>query len=175
MIKRDRVCWLQSTDIEENCFKIKKVVKAKTSRIIPIHQTIQLLVNKLVENSEGAYLLRHLKPVRFDGKRLFYFSKRQTRLRKIIGLPDGVVFNTLRDTFATRMENLGVPRNHMIQLLGHENGNMRFDVYSSGYVIDPLRLTKNKLTYGFEIDLLIKSLFLINLTLLSYHRLKYII
>ena len=30
------------------------------------------------------------------------------------------------------MENLGIPRNHISQLMGHEDSNMALDVYSSG-------------------------------------------
>ena len=58
--------------------------------------------------------------------------------RKKIGMPEGVVFHTLRNTFATRMENLNIPRNHISQLMGHEDSNMALDVYSSGLAIEPL-------------------------------------
>ena len=37
------------------------------------------------------------------------------------------------------MENAGVPRNHIIQLMGHEDDNMALDVYSGGLAIEPLR------------------------------------
>ena len=58
--------------------------------------------------------------------------------------------------FTTRMENLGIPRNHISQLMGHEDGNMALDVYSGGLAIEPLRESINKLTYGSEIDDLIR-------------------
>jgi len=69
-----------------------------------------------------------------------------------IGLPKGVVFHSLRNTFSTRMENLGIPRNHISQLMGHEDGNMALDVYSGGLAIEPLRESINKLTYGYKIE-----------------------
>ena len=81
-----------------------------------------------------------------------------SRLRKKINLTEGVVFNSLRNTFATRMENLGVPRNHISQLMGHNDGNMALDVYSGGLAIEPLRESINKLTYGEEVDKLISFL-----------------
>ena len=80
------------------------------------------------------------------------FQKRLGRLRKKAGLPETVVFHSLRNTFATRMENLGVPKNHISQLMGHEDGNMALDVYSGGLAIEPLRESIVKLSYGDEID-----------------------
>ena len=49
-------------------------------------------------------------------------------------------------------ENLGVPKNHISQLMGHEDGNMALDVYSGGLAIEPLRESMRKLSYGEEID-----------------------
>ena len=56
------------------------------------------------------------------------------------------------------MENLGIPRNHISQLMGHEDGNMALDVYSGGLAIEPLRESINKLTYGSGMDLLIQRM-----------------
>ena len=83
----------------------------------------------------------------------------QTRLRKEVGLPEGVVFHSLRNTFATRLENLGVPKNHISQLLGHEDGNMALDVYSDGLAIEPLRKSISKLNYGDLVEKFIQSKF----------------
>ena len=55
------------------------------------------------------------------------------------------------------MENLGIPRNHISQLMGHEDGNMALDVYSGGLAIEPLRDSINKLTYGEEIEVLMQK------------------
>ena len=54
------------------------------------------------------------------------------------------------------MENLGVPKNHISQLMGHEDGNMALDVYSGGLAIEPLRKSMEKLSYGHEVDSLIR-------------------
>ena len=59
----------------------------------------------------------------------------------------------MRNTFATRMENAGVPRNHVSQLMGHEDDNMALDVYSGGLAIEPLSESMGKLSYGEEIDI----------------------
>ena len=93
-----------------------------------------------------------MNPGGYDQKRSWNFQKRLGRLRKKAGLPETVVFHSLRNTFATRMENLGVPKNHISQLMGHEDGNMALDVYSGGLAIEPLRESMRKLSYGEEID-----------------------
>ena len=42
--------------------------------------------------------------------------------------------------------------------MGHEDGNMALDVYSGGLAIEPLRHSINKLTYGSEVELMIKKM-----------------
>jgi integrase len=72
-------------------------------------------------------------------------------------MPEGVVFHSLRNTFATRMENLGIPSNHISQLMGHKDNSMSLDVYSAGMKIEPLVESINKLTYGEVIDSFVKD------------------
>ena len=55
------------------------------------------------------------------------------------------------------MENLGIPRNHISQLMGHEDSNLALDVYSSGLAIEPLVESINKLTFGEEVDSFIEE------------------
>ena len=50
------------------------------------------------------------------------------------------------------MENTGVPRNHISQLMGHEDGNMALDVYSGGLAIEPFKESIGKMSYEEEID-----------------------
>ena len=50
------------------------------------------------------------------------------------------------------MENAGVPRNHISQLMGHEDDNMALDVYSGGLAIEPLRESMGKLSYGEKVS-----------------------
>ena len=119
------------------------------------------LIKPLLEPMSGTfgkgYLIDSIKGGGYDNKRSWNFQKKLGRLRKKIGIPEGVVFHTLRNTFATRMENLGIPRNHISQLMGHEDSNMALDVYSSGLAIKPLVKSINKLTYSDEVDSYIKD------------------
>ena len=64
----------------------------------------------------------------------------------------------MRNTFTTRMENLGVPTNHINQLLGHEDGSLALDVYSGGLAIEPLKESMGKLIYGVKVVSIINKL-----------------
>ena len=66
------------------------------------------------------------------------------------------MFHTLRNTFVTVMENLGIPRNHISHLMGHEDSNMALTVYSGGLAIERLVESINKLSYE-EVDSFIKE------------------
>ena len=109
--------------------------------------------------SKDRYVITGLNPGGYDQKRSWNFQKRLGRLRKKAGLPETVVFHSLRNTFATRMENLSVPRNNISQLMGHEDGNMALDVYSDGLAIEPLRKSISKLNYGDLVEKFIQSKF----------------
>jgi integrase len=107
--------------------------------------------------SSLGYLIEGIKSGGYDNKRSWHFQKKLGRLRKKLGIPEGVVFHTLRNTFATRMENLGIPTNHINELMEHKHNNMSLDVYSAGMKIEHLVESINKLTYGDEIDSFIKD------------------
>ena len=53
---------------------------------------------------------------------------------------------------------MGIPKNHISQLMRHEDSNMALDKYSAGLAIEPLVESITKLTYGEEVDFFIKDL-----------------
>ena len=145
------------TDIHENCIHIYKGKTKSSTRFIPVHYLLKDLLHLLNLKSKDGYIITDLCPGGYDDKRSANFQKKLRRLRDKLELPKGVVFHSLRNTFSTRMENNGVPRNHISQLMGHEDGNMALDVYSGGLAIEPLRESISKLTYGTEVDSLVKN------------------
>ncbi len=150
-MRLEEICQLKSKDIFDRCFHVQEGKTESASRVIPIHPVLEKLISKTDYDKED-YLIHDLNPGGYDNKRSWNFQKRQGRLRKEVELPKGVNFHSLRNTFATRMENAGVPRNHISQLMGHEDDNMALDVYSGGLAIEPLRESLGKLSYGEEID-----------------------
>ena len=153
----DEICNIQKTNISENCFKVLEGKTEAAQRVIPIHPLLRPIIDRFLESSLDEFLIKGIKSGGYDNKRSWNFVKRHGRLRKKIGIPEGVVFHTLRNTFATSMENLNIPRNHISQLMGHEDSNMALDVYSSGLAIEPLVESINKLTFGEEVDSFIEE------------------
>ena len=156
-MRLDEICNIQKAHISDKCFRVLEGKTEAAKRAIPVHHLIEPLIERLLDSSKNDYLIKGIKSGGYDNKRSWNFQKKLGRLRKKIGIPEGVVFHTLRNTFATRMENLGIPRNHISQLMGHEDSNMALDVYSSGLAIEPLVESINKLSYGEEVDSFIEE------------------
>ena len=153
----NEICNIQKGNISENCFKVLESKTEASQRVIPIHPVLKPIIEMFLKSTLEEFLIKGIKSGGYDKKRSWNFVKKHGRLRKNINLPEGVVFHTLRNTFATRMENLGIPRNHTSQLMGHEDSNMALDIYSGGLAIEPLVKSMKKLTYGKEIDSFIKK------------------
>ena len=156
-MRLDEICNIQKTNISENCFKVLEGKTKASRRKIPIHPVLKPLVERFLDSKEEVYLIKGIKSGGYDNTRSWNFQKKLTRLRQKLGMPEGVVFHTLRNTFATHMENLGIPRNHTSQIMGHKDSNMALDIYSAGLAIEPLVKSMKKLTYGKEIDSFIKK------------------
>jgi integrase len=156
-MRLDEICNIKKTVINDNCFKVLEGKTKASQRIIPIHPVLKPLVKRFLNSKVEDYMIKGIKGGGYDNKRSWNFQKKLGRLRKKIGIPKGVVFHTLRNTFATHMENLGIPRNHTSQIMGHEDSNMALDIYSAGLAIEPLVKSMKKLTYGKDIDSFIKN------------------
>jgi len=156
-MRLDEICAIQNKSIEDKCFHVEKGKTKAAARVIPVHPLIESIIDNLKSSSKDEFLIKGINSGGYDNKRSWNFQKQLGRLREKIGIPKGVVFHSLRNTFATRMENLGIPANHISQLMGHEDSNMALDIYSSGLAIEPLVESINKLTYGEEIDSFVKD------------------
>jgi len=153
----EEICLMQNKNIEDKCFHIEKGKTKASARVIPVHPLIESIIDNLKSSSKEEFLIKVINSGGYDNKRSWNFQKMMGRLRKKIGIPIEIKFHTLRNTFATRMENLGIPTNHINQLMGHKHNNMSLDVYSAGMKIEHLVESINKLTYGDEIDSFIKD------------------
>ncbi len=156
-MRLDEICNIQKTVINDNCFKVLEGKTKASRRKIPIHPVLKPLVERFLDSKEEVYLIKGLKSGGYDNKRSWNFQKRLGRLRKKIGMPEGVVFHTLRNTFATQIENKGIPMNHISHHMAHEDSKMALDIYSAGLAIEPLVKSIKKLTYGKDVDSFIKN------------------
>ena len=155
-MRLEEICNIQDKHVFHGCFHVHEGKTKAAARVIPVHPLIKPLLEPMSGTFGKGYLIDGIKSGGYDNKRSWNFQKKLGRLRKKIGIPEGVVFHTLRNTFATRMENAGVPINHISQLMGHEDSNMALTVYSGGLAIEPLIESINKLTYE-EVDSFIKE------------------
>ena len=118
-MRLSEICVMQNKNIGDKCFHKKKKKTKASARVIPVHHLIGPKIYKLKTASENEFLIKGINGGGYDNKRSWNFQKKLGRLRDKIGIQDGVVFHSLRNTFATRMENLGMPRNRINQLMGH--------------------------------------------------------
>ncbi len=102
------------------------------------------------------FFIHHFNSIGYEIKRSWSFEKRLGGIIKILGLSKQEYFHNLRNTIATPMENAIVPKNHISQLMRHEDDNMALDVYSGGLTIELLREAMGRLSYCTEVELLIK-------------------
>ncbi len=156
-MRLEEICNIQEKHVFDGCFHVYEGKTEAAARVIPVHPLIKPLIEPMSGTFGKGYLIDGIKGGGYDNKRSWNFQKKLGKLRKKIGIPEGVVFHTLRNTFVTRMENIGVPRNHISQLMGHEDSNMALSVYSAGLAIERLVESINKLTYGEEIDSFVKD------------------
>ena len=156
-MRLEEICNIQEKHVFDGCFHVYEGKTEAAARVVPVHPLIKTLIEPMSGTFGKGYLIDGIKGGGYDNKRSWNFQKKLGKLRKKIGIPEGVVFHTLRNTFATRMENIGVPRNHISQLMGHEDSNMALSVYSAGLAIERLVESINKLTYGEEIDSFVKD------------------
>ena len=156
-MRLEEICNIQDKHVFHGCFHVHEGKTKAAARVIPVHPLIKPLLEPMSGTFGKGYLIDGIKSGGYDNKRSWNFQKKLGRLRRKIRISEGVVFHTLRNTFATRMENLGIPRNHISQLMGHEDSNMALDVYSSGLAIERLVESIMKLTYGEEVDSYIKD------------------
>jgi integrase len=155
-MRLDEICNIQDKHVFGGCFHVDQGKTEAAARVIPVHPLIKPLLEPMRGTFGKGYLIDGIKGGGYDKKRSWNFQKKLGKLRKKIGIPEGVVFHTLRNTFVTRMENAGVPINHISQLMGHEDSNMALTVYSGGLAIEPLIESINKLSYE-EVDSYIKE------------------
>jgi len=155
-MRLEEICNIQDRHVFDGCFHVDEGKTKAATRVIPVHPLIKPLLEPMRGTFGKGYLIDGIKGGGYDNKRSWNFQKKLGKLRKKTGIPEGVVFHTLRNTFVTRMENLGIPRNHISQLMGHEDSNMALDRYSAGLMIEPLVESINKLTYE-EVDSFIKD------------------
>jgi len=127
----EEICQLTTVDVNEG-FEIKQGKNQNSIRVVPIHSALTDLVNRLKASSPDGYLIPNLTPAGRSNKRSHNISKRFGRYKTKLGFSKEHDFHSLRRTFATALENAGVPESTISQLMGHKKQSISLYLYSGG-------------------------------------------
>jgi integrase len=130
-LRIEEVCQLKTVDVNEG-FEVKQGKNHNSIRVVPIHSALTDLVNNLKATSPDGYLIPNLTPAGRSNKRSHNISKRFGRYKTKLGFGKEQDFHSLRRTFATALENAGVPESTISQLMGHKKQSISLYLYSGG-------------------------------------------
>jgi integrase len=116
------------------------------TRYVPIHPQILPLIERLSADSTDTFLVPSNSNNQY-GTRSPSLSKRFTRLRNSLGFPPTKVFHSIRKTFTTGLERLGVPEGTTADIVGHKKATITYGLYSEGMSIRQKAEAVAKLTY----------------------------
>ena len=71
-------------------------------------------------------------------------GKRFGRLKSAPGYSEDLVFHSLRKTYATTCEQLGIPEGVAADILGHEKETMTYGLYSGGTSVEQKKEAERK-------------------------------
>jgi integrase len=131
----EELCQLKAEHvIEPDGIKSFDIVDSKTAagiRVVPVHPALSTLVDRLVEQSKGGYLVPSGSKNKY-GIRSDALSKAFGRLKTTHGYGSQHVFHSIRMTVVTQLYRASVQGTLIAELVGHETGSVTFDVYSQG-------------------------------------------
>ncbi len=155
----EEVCTLRAADCADGALRITgKTKNRNSSRKVPVHPAIAGLVEHLRTSTTDGYLLSGLTRAGVDQRRAHALSNRFRRYLRRMGLPSQVDTHSLRRSLQQRCEDAGIPRDTTKLLVGHSRGDLTYGLYSTGPDWQRLVDAMAKVTYGPEVDTLVKAL-----------------
>jgi integrase len=113
------------------CFDFPKSKSKASKRVVPIHPSLLLTIDRLSKESTDTFLIPTSSHDHY-GKRSHAISKAFGRLRTTAGFSRLHVFHSFRHTVVTELIRADVPDALAKELVGHETGSVTHDVYSKG-------------------------------------------
>lgn len=104
---------------------------------------------RLLDESTDGYVLSGLKANKY-GMRSDAIGKRFGRLKSDLGFGPAFVFQSIRKTVVTQLENAGAPENVVADIVGHEKQTMTYGLYSGGASIKIKSDVLAKLSYEMD-------------------------
>lgn len=137
---------LKVDDVDNGFLVIRDAKTPAGIRDVPIHPTLQPVVDRLVADSGDGYLLPHEAADEY-GDRSTNPSKRFGHLKRKLGFSRQHVFHSLRRTVTTCLVNAGVLEAQADDITGHESPGMSYGYYSDGSWRETTRAAIVKLEY----------------------------
>jgi integrase len=155
----DEICSLLHEDIRiERGTAYVQISKSKTAagiRTIAIAHSIPLQIIKSrlrVKAKSTTQLFHELKGGGYDEKLSWHVGQAFRYYRNGQGLTGATDFHSLRRTFITRLENLGVDQVHIARYVGHSLPTLAFKVYSGGATASTQRATARAIHYPRKVE-----------------------
>jgi len=145
-LRIEEICQLRIEDVNEG-FEINQGKTRNSIRVVPIHSMLKATVEGLKLQSSDGYLIPNLKPAGRGEKRSHNISKQFGRTKSKLGFSIEHDFHSLRRTFATAMENIGVPETTIEQLMGHAKQSLSLNIYSGGVEFSKLKTEIEKMRF----------------------------
>lgn len=113
------------------CFDFPKSKSKASKRVVPIHPSLLLTIDRLSKDSTDTFLIPAESADKY-GKRSHAISKAFGRLRTAAGFTKLHVFHSFRHTVITGLIRADVPDHLAKELVGHDTDSVTHGVYSKG-------------------------------------------
>ncbi|RMT12417.1 Site-specific recombinase, phage integrase family [Pseudomonas amygdali pv. mori] len=117
-------------------------------RNIPIHPELLPIIERLKKTSKDEFLMPSPAGNQYD-IRSDYLSKAFGRLKTAAGFTKQHVFHSFRGTVVTQLQRKNIPPLTIVSIVGHEPGNVTFDIYSAGASAEQKDQAVKTLSYDF--------------------------
>ena len=138
------ICNLTADNTRSRVFTVTEGKTADAARLVPIHDRIQPIVDRIVGPKwlyEGLTMDKH-------GSRANGMGQRFSRLKTGLGFGTAYDFHSMRRTLITRLDRAGVPELEAGRAVGHKVKTITYGVYSSGSTVEQLRPIINRAQYN---------------------------
>lgn len=159
----DELCSLTHADIRwERGAAFVRIAKSKTragERTLAVAHPIavSILHARWKKTAPATQLFHELKGGGYDKRLSWHVGQAFRYHRNKQGLSGETDFHSLRRTFITRLENLGIDQAHIARYVGHSLPTLAFKVYSGGSTETTQRATGKAICYSRDVENAVKK------------------
>ncbi len=130
------------------CISLDDGKNRSSIRKVPIHPNLLPIIKRMKENSKDGFLVPSPAGNKY-GIRSDFLSKAFGRLKTSMGFNEQYVFHSFRGTVITQLQRAGVAELTVKCIVGHETGEVTWDIYSDGASPEQKFEAIKKLKYEF--------------------------